>query len=642
MIGTETGKRSEAERETLETEAPYRALFEAMDSAVLLMRGPACVSCNPASVRLFGLRRPEDLIGKTPLDFAPPYQPNGMSSAKMVEDNFIQANARGTYAFEWLTTKADGQQIIIEVRFTMLNGVGDLYLCTAVDISERKRAERALSESEARFRTIFERAVEGILVADAEGRRLRFANPAICQLLGYEHDELISLGVADIHPPGTWPEVVAAFERHLRGEKADLETVCKRKDGTLVPVSICSAPLELAGGKHIVGFFTDITSRRQLDEERLKAQKLEAVGRLAGGIAHDFNNLLQGVFGYISLARLAQDNEEERLAMLKQAEKALRQSVHLTTQLLTFSKGGKPLKQTINIGPLLRSVASFALSGARADCRFAISDDLRAVDADEGQIEQVIHNIVLNAAQAMPFGGIVHVEASNVASPCRGLPPQLPGGRFVAVSIRDTGAGIPPEFISKIFDPYFTTKDKGTGLGLATSYAIVNNHRGLIHVQSAVGEGSTFTVYLPVADAAAADAQEAERRELDKTKCARLLVMDDDPVVLDVTAKLLRNLGHRVDIAEHGEVALDLYRKALAGGARYDLVILDLTVRGGIGGLETAKLLREVDSDVRVVVSSGYSDEMASLEQGKEGVMAFLKKPFDLDELSAIITPLLG
>jgi PAS domain S-box-containing protein len=621
---------------------PYRALIDAMDTAVLLMHGPAVVTCNPATARLFGIDTPEAMVGKTPLDFAPTHQPNGMTSAQMVQDNIIQANARGTHAFEWLTTKIDGQAILLEVRFTMLAGTDGMYLCTATDISERKRAEQDLRESEERFRTLFESALEGILVADVESRRFIIANPAICEILGYEHGELVGLGVPDIHPPENMAAVEAAFERHIHSpEQFEVETVCRRKDGSHIPVAVRSAPLELAGHRYVAGFFTDTTSRRQLDEERLKVQKLDAIGTLAGGIAHDFNNLLQGVFGFIALSRLAQDDKPRSLAMLAQAEKALQQAVHLTTQLLTFSKGGQPIKKSLELAPFIQSAATFALSGSRADCRFAIEDNLASVDADEGQLTQVMQNIVLNAAQAMPQGGTVQIAARNVDSPNDGVPPQLPAGRFVAITIRDSGVGIPMRYLSKIFDPYFTTKDRGTGLGLATSYAIVKNHGGIIDVHSTTGNGSTFTIYLPVSDVPVTDSSPLEADEARPGRLARILVMDDDPVVLEVVAMLLRSLGHDVDMAEDGAAAVDVYQHALSSAAPHDIVLLDLTVRGGVGGVEAAELLRELNPSVKVVLTSGYSDEIAAVEPGRHGVCAFLKKPFDLETLRTTVDDIL-
>ncbi len=623
-------------------EAMYRTLFDALDTALFLMRGPACVVCNPAGARLFGVGHRDELVGKTPLDFAPTYQPSGVASVEMVQDNFVQARALGTHAFEWLTAKADGTPIVIEVRFTMLPGTDELYLCAATDISERKQAEQALRESEERFRTLFESSGEGILIADAASRRFRFANPAMCELLGYEREELERLAVTDIHPPDALAEVEAAFERYVhRSEPKLFETSCVRKDGSEIPVSVRSGRLVVAGEQLAAGFFTDESSRRQLEEERLKAQKLEAVGRLAGGIAHDFNNMLQGVFGFISLARIAQGDRERGLAMLDLAEKALRQAVHLTNQLLAFSKGGQPSKTTLELGPLIASAVTFALSGSRADSHVLVEADLRPVDADAGQLTQVIQNIVLNAAQAMPLGGTVHVSARNLAASVDELPAQLPAGRFVAIAVRDTGVGIPAQYLPKIFDPYFTTKDKGSGLGLATSYAIVRNHRGLIDVASSVGEGSTFTIYLPAArDAVDAPVLEDQAEPL-RFRPARLLLMDDDPMVLETTAALLRGLGHNVDMAEHGAAAVELYQRALAASSPHDLIILDLTVRGGMGGLEAARQLRLLDPAVRVVITSGYSDELAAVEAGDRVWLGFLKKPFDLETLRTTLDPLL-
>ena len=392
----------------------------------------------------------------------------------------------------------------------------------------------------------------------------------------------------------------------------------------------------------ICGIATDITERKKLEEQSLRIQKLEAIGTLAGGIAHDFNNLLHGVFGYISLAKLKRNDQEKSIAALEEAEKALHLTVKLTNQLLTFSKGGKPVKKLIGLLPVIEAAAKFALSGSRSDYHLAVDAELRQIDADEGQIGQVIQNLILNADQAMPEGGRVEVIARNVQPPGRGLPQGLKqGAPYVEISVKDSGVGIPEQYLTKIFDPYFTTKEKGSGLGLATSYSIVKNHAGLIEVRSEVGKGTTFRVYLPAA-AIVKHKEQAKPATAAATRIGKVLVMDDDPVILDLAGELLAELGHTGEFATHGREAIEKYVAAKQSGNPFDVVILDLTIRGGMGGAETIRKLLTIDPAVKAVVSSGYSDDTVAADHQKEGFKAFLKKPYDIDALREVLNKLLG
>jgi signal transduction histidine kinase/CheY-like chemotaxis protein len=387
----------------------------------------------------------------------------------------------------------------------------------------------------------------------------------------------------------------------------------------------------------IYGILWDITDQRRLEQELIETEKLESIGTLAGGIAHDFNNLLQGVFGFISMAKLTFDQKEKSLAMLAQAEKALHQSVNLTSQLLTFSKGGKPVKKVFALRPLIENSVAFALSGSRVTYKMVFGEKLRAVEADEGQISQVIQNIILNADQAMPLGGMIRVSVRNITAAAI-VPPADLQGDLVEISIRDQGTGIPAEHLMRVFDPYFTTKEKGSGLGLATSYSIVKNHGGLVRVQSEVGKGTTFFIYLPASDA---KGEEPDRPVIPATtRKGRILVMDDEEMIRTVAGELLTAIGHEVAFAEKGETALEAYRVARDAGHPFDVVILDLTIRGGMGGLETLQKLTDIDPDVKAVVSSGYSDDAVLSNYRERGFKAFLKKPYNMEELQSTLNAL--
>jgi signal transduction histidine kinase/ActR/RegA family two-component response regulator len=397
-----------------------------------------------------------------------------------------------------------------------------------------------------------------------------------------------------------------------------------------------------------VGVIRDVSDSKtleekqiELDQQILHSKKMEAIGVLAGGIAHDFNNLLQGVFGYISMAKLNLDQKGKCVEMIEQAEKALHLSVNLTKQLLTFSRGGKPLRKKMKILPIIENSVKFALSGSRIDYSLETDEALHLVEVDEGQISQVIQNIIINADQAMPTCGTVLVTARNVQAPGEGLPDHLPAGRYIRISIKDNGIGIPKHYLPRIFDPYFTTKDKGSGLGLAASYSIVRNHGGMIDVKSETGKGSTFSIYLP-----ALDTEEQIIRPAPEAATAvrkgTILLMDDEKLIRDIAGVMLKALGHRVEFALNGEEALDKYQGALSSGRRFDIVILDLTIRGSMGGEETIQKLLEIDPDVKAIVSSGYADSSAISEYTKCGFKACLAKPYQVDTLRNMLDGLLN
>ena len=528
----------------------------------------------------------------------------------------------GSLQFEMLGLK--GRHLWMETHAVPLrDDRGEIFALLGVtrDITDRRLAEEALKASEARFRAIIENASAGILVADVETRRFTYANPEICRMLGYSAAELLALAVPAIHPPEEQQHVAATFAAHI-----GLQTLCVRRDGSVFPVDIKTMELELDHRPCLVGFFTDITERRLLEEERLRAQKLESVGVLAGGIAHDFNNLLQGLFGYVSLARMSLDEKGKAATMLDQAEKALHLASNLTTQLLTFAKGGTPVKRLLALGPVIENAARLALSGSRSRCRLDIEDGLWPAEADEGQLGQVIQNIVLNADQAMPLGGTVAISARNLPASLAAAQRGLEARDYLELTISDQGVGIPEKYRDKIFDPYFTTKERGSGLGLATCYSIIRNHGGRIEVRSEIGCGSTFFVFLPASPSAAGERGSAAAPT--RKRSGRALVMDDDEAVRSVAASLLRSLGFEADSAEHGEAALEKYERAMAAGRPFDVVILDLTVRGGLGGSETMRRLLALDPSVTAIVTSGYADSAILSAHREHGFKSVLKKPF--------------
>jgi CheY-like chemotaxis protein len=362
------------------------------------------------------------------------------------------------------------------------------------------------------------------------------------------------------------------------------------------------------------------------------AQKLESIGVLAGGIAHDFNNLLTGIFGYIDLARSVSKDAHAK-EYLEATIATMNRARALTQQLLTFAKGGAPVQKITPLDPFVREAAQFALSGSNILCRFNLAKDLWPCNIDKNQIGQVIDNIIINAQQAMPNGGAIQVTAANISFGENEHPP-LAKGDYVKVSIKDFGIGIPTDIMPRIFDPFYTTKTKGHGLGLATCYSIINRHGGCIEVESELGKGSTFHVYLPASsEAIAADADTAGKHKGSGT----IIVMDDEEVVRAAFRKMLESLGYTVVCKSDGREALDVYMSETKAKRTFAAIIFDLTVPGGMGGLEAVKEVRKLDKALPVFVTSGYADDPVMKNPADYGFTASISKPFTIEELSEML-----
>ncbi len=524
--------------------------------------------------------------------------------------------------------------------------IGGLIVYTEV-ITERKRKEEKLQQSEQFIRNILDTVDEGFLVIDCNYRIIS-ANKSYCKQVELPIEDVIGQYCYKIthksnvpcHECGVQCAPKNVFET---GEPCTMNHKHLDPQGNIIYIETKGFPIKDSTGQvtSVIEIINNFTEKYLLEEERLKTQKLESIGTLAGGIAHDFNNLLQGVFGFISMAKMDFDRKEQALSLLEQAEKGLHQSVNLTNQLLTFSKGGKPIKKRISIHHMIENSVKFALSGSNSQYSFKYDSDLMQINADEGQLGQVIHNIVLNADQAMPTGGKVEIEVRNILpSVDSGLKIPLKKN-YIMISIKDTGSGIPEAYLGRIFDPYFTTKQKGSGLGLATSYSIIKNHDGFIDVKSEMGKGTIFRIFLPAAETFPEQKEPVAPKQSSVIQ-GRILVMDDEEFIRNVVGKQLTALGHIPSFACDGIAAIEEYRKAKQSGVPFDAVILDLTIRGGKGGEETIKELLKIDPGVKGIVSSGYSDDASMSNYIEKGFKAFLKKPYNLSELKNTLNSLLA
>jgi PAS domain S-box-containing protein len=381
----------------------------------------------------------------------------------------------------------------------------------------------------------------------------------------------------------------------------------------------------------------EIRHREQVEEELLRVRKLEALAVLAGGIAHDFNNFLTVIHGNVGLARMNLRSGAPIEDLLEQTDGACERAAALASQLLTFARGGEPVRRTISVAQLIHDSAQLARAGAPVAIVEHISPNLWTADVDASQVSNALHNLLLNARQAMPGGGIIEIDAMNAV--IESASPSLAAGAYVKIEIRDSGIGIPAEILPRIFDPYFTTKQTGSGLGLSTAYAVVSKHGGDIGVRSIPGAGTVFSVYLPASEAAAAPAR---RKRVASKGRGRVLVMDDDRGIRDLLARVLDILGYETECVRDGTEAIVAYQRAQDADRRFDAVLLDLTVAGGMGGLEAAGKLREFDPDVKLIASSGYSDAAVISDFKRHGFDERLPKPWTPSQVAGVLAALLG
>jgi two-component system cell cycle sensor histidine kinase/response regulator CckA len=557
----------------------------------------------------------------------------------------LRAQPRGDEAFILLIT---ARQNTDDLQEALAAGAND-YLTKPLDLAllnvrllvaerqvrelgERNHARAALEESVRTMTEILENTTDGFFAVDADWK-FTYLNPEAEKLLARKRAELLGAELWQ-----QFPELLGSpFESNFR--RVVTEQTTMEFEASDVAGKVCFEMRAYPSGTGMSVFFRDVSERRATEEKRLTTSKLESLGTLAGGIAHDLNNILTVISGNIGLAQIeAPAHAPNLLAHLAKAGQAAQHAARLSGQLLTFSKGGSPLKRVTSVAELLERAAEFSLYGSNLRSEVDLSDGLWKAEVDPAQIEQVVNALMINAREAMPYGGVVRVVARNVKVDTRGRALLRPG-RYVKVAVIDKGCGIAPESASKIFDPYFTTKLTASGLGLAISYSIIKKHGGLLHLESSSPEGSTFVFYLPAAARVhrSGEPLRAAERGSAFTGQHRVLVMDDEPGIREITSQLLGTLGYEVAAVPDGAEAVKLYERALRRGEQFDAVILDATIRGGIGGVATIEKLRDVDPDVTAIICSGYSDEEALSKFLAYGFRGALPKPFTRRELAEVL-----
>jgi PAS domain S-box-containing protein len=595
------------------------------------------VKVNKAYTKLTGI---ENVEGKTDAELF-----KGISSEKeiliyMENDNKAMLLPKGdVFTFEEsVSWEGINRRTFLTKKFPVYNdnneilGTGTL----SSDITEIKRSEEKLEAEKERLAVTLRSIGDGVITTDINGRVL-LVNKVAEKLTGFSQKEAYQKLLPEIFNivhENTGEKHENPVEKVIAtGEAAELanHTVLISKNGTEKVIEDSAAPIKDRNSSTIgaVLVFRDMTEKNRLSEAIQKTAKLESLGVLAGGIAHDFNNLLGGIYGYIDLSREFSTQEKVREFLDKSLD-TIERARNLTGQLLTFSKGGAPVKKVQPIESFIKQAAEFALSGSTTQCFFNIQKDLSMSDFDKNQIEQVIENIVINAQQSMHSGGTIEISAVDTFIK-ENDHPQLTPGSYVKISVKDQGAGIPPEIKDKIFDPFFTTKTTGNGIGLATCYSITEKHSGTIDFESKPGKGSVFHIYLP----AVSKGFSKDNPPITETHKGEgtILVMDDEKVIRKMTASMLESFGYNTVGVENGTIAVDFFKNS---ETEVKAMIFDLTIPGGMGGLEAVEKIREIDLQIPVFVASGYSKDPVMNDPEKYGFTASIIKPFKMSELAEI------
>jgi PAS domain S-box-containing protein len=641
LIGRYVFKIAESNRLVALSEERFRTMMDSVANIAVQGYGPdGTISYwNQANESMYGFTR-EEALGRNIVDLIiPPEMKEDVKAAIRTgaETGRMPAPA------ELSLMRKDGTRTLVLSSHAVIQlpgGTPELF-CIDIDISGMKALEQELKENEEALRTLLELMPVGVACAGDNGS-IEYINQNFVERFGYGLAEIKTLGdwYGRAYPDASYREemtsrwhadIAECLAHGTPVPPRDVTVTCK--DGTVRHAIVNTQ----VSPHRTVAIFTDITERESLQEEMVKKQKLESIGLLAGGIAHDFNNVLTAILGNISLAAMFIEKGHKSSDPLGEAEKAAKQASALARQLLTFASGGQPVKCAVSLQKVIEDSVSLVVRGSNVTTVVKVPEDLPPIESDAGQMGQVFYNLIINAVQAMPEGGTITITAGELTL-ADNNPLSLPPGRYVRVTCADQGCGISPENLKNIFDPYFTTKTGGTGLGLASVHSIVNKHRGHISVSSAAGQGTTFELILPASLQRPAAATVQDFGPLESGDSGHsVLVMDDEDMIRDLVAALLEELGYRVTTCSSGEAAIELYRDAFSAGAPFRAVILDLTVPGGMGGKEAARSILDIDPAARLIVSSGYSTDPVMAESREFGFCGAVFKPYSAREIAAVL-----
>lgn len=610
-------------RQLRKSQIRYKQIIEYSNDAIVVAQDGMLKFVNPKALELTGYT--EEEIQKLPFtDLIYP------EDRRMVEESHYRRlegeDLPSIYTFRVL--RKDGESFWVEINAIMTPWDGKPATLNVLrDITDRKSAEEALRESEGRARSLLNTITEMVILVDTEGTILDL-NETAAQILRGSVEELLGVCLYYLFPPSLAASRKAAADGVIRtGAPVRTEDECEGRiyDCHWYPISTAKGEVV-----QLAVFAVDITDRRKVEGALMRAQKLESIGILAGGIAHDFNNILAAIMGSVSLAKAEVKPEDSVYELLDEAEKASSRAKAIAQRLLTFSQGGAPVKKVASIKDVIMESADFALRGSKARCDYTIPEGIWPVQIDVDQISQVINNLIINAVHSMPDGGIIQLSAENTMVDANdGL--SLDAGRYLKISVKDQGIGIKEENLLKIFDPYFTTNQTGTGLGLATAYSIIKRHDGQMTVESKPDVGTTFHIYLPASEKEIPEPTEEGERLLEGR--GRVLLMDDEESVRKIAGQMLQRLGYEVQCAKDGVEGIALYEKAKESGEPFDAVIMDLTIPGGMGGKDAVRNLLKIDPEVKAIVSSGYSNDQIMSNFKEFGFSGMVAKPYKLHEL---------
>lgn len=671
FVVREIRKEKEVEEQFEIARIKYFTLFEYANDAIFLLKNYLFIDCNSKALEMFGCKK-EEIIGKSPVDYSPKFQSEGILSESLAIKKMNKVLKGDPQIFEWKHIKKDGTTLDTEVSLTKIEFQNEEYILALVrDITKRKKIESKLKESVSYARALFENTDIPLVIIDPQTLRYIDCNMAAVKIYGCEKKEdIIGKTPVDFstkyQPSGSESSKLAKklVNEVLQKGSIFFEWKHKRKDGTIWDSEVHLMSLKYNNKTILQLSLKDISERKKLEREQIKLQKLESMEILVGGLAHDFNNILTGIFGNIELIKFELEKNHPAFEYIEKAETAYKRAKNLTKRLLLFSKGEEPVLDMVNLKNLIKEVVDFNLSGSNIKPHINFQDDLWEIEADKGQLSEVISNLIINSIQAMPEGGNLYISAENFEGY---FMPIIPLSRrlkkkYIKITIKDEGCGIPEDKIDKIFDPYFTTKKNGNGLGLSIVHRIVRRHGGFIDVSSKVGKGTTFIIYLPAKENISKHTKienkvtESSKIVIEKinigknkiknknkltdkksninNRITNILVVDDDEMVADTVKTLLEKIGYKVDIAFDENVAIEKCNK---NKNKYTFIILDLTIKGGKGAKDIVKKLLKINSNYKIIVSSGYSEDPVMKNYKKYGFYNKLNKPFKIIDLKNVL-----
>ncbi|UCG99961.1 MAG: PAS domain S-box protein [Deltaproteobacteria bacterium] len=631
--------RKRAEEALKQSEEKYRTILESIEDGYFETDIAGNLTfLNDSLCRIFGYRK-DELMGMNIRQFTD--QANARKLYQIT--NNVYKTGKPARAFDYeIIRKEDGRRHV-EASISLIKDSQDQtigFRGIIRDVTEKRHMEAELIHTKNFLQNILDSSIDGIIATDLQGRVIS-TTLNIKDLTGYDQLELIGKKVNTFYGKGVEDEKKIMSELMAKGELRNHEMKLKKKDGGLINVNISASLLKNEKGEIIgtLGIYRDIIEKKKLEAQVLQSHKMEAIGTLAGGIAHDFNNLLMGIQGYTSLVLMDVSSTHPHYERLKGIEQQVKSGAELTRQLLGFARGGKYEVKPTNINDLIeKSSTMFARARKEIKIYRGYEKDLWTVEADQGQIEQVLLNLYVNAWQAMPGSGELYLETENVTLDANYVEPyHVEPGKYVKISVKDTGLGMDKETQQRVFDPFFTTKEmgRGTGLGLASVYGIIKNHGGIINVSSEKGKGTTFTIYLPASKKEITEERELTH-EVSRGK-GTVLLIDDEDMIIDVGSQILKKMGYELLLARGGKEAIQLYKE---NKDKIDIVILDM-IMPDMGGGETYDRMKEINPDIKVLLSSGYSIDGQATQILKRGCNGFIQKPFDIKELSNKIREIL-